>query len=83
MKFPADSSCKKNLLLCDKYEYDELTLFEVFRLKIHLIICKPCRTYSEKNHQLTDAVKTAKIQTLGEDEKISLKNRLKKEMNNS
>lgn len=76
----SESACKKAKQLSDKKQYQEVSIIQIFRLRIHLFRCRNCRSYDKKNGRLTEMIEIAKIKVLGPDEKISMKRRLQKEM---
>lgn len=75
--------CNEATRVCDKSQYEEASFFEKFLLVIHLFFCKICRGYSSRNGKLSEAIKSAEIKTLREDEKQVLKERLSREINKS
>lgn len=79
MKFRC--KCKETTHQCDKHQYKELRFFEMIMMKIHLVLCKPCRVYSKRNNRLTRTIYSADLRVIPEDEKIKLKNKLKAEIN--
>lgn len=73
--------CDEATLVCDKSQYEEAGFFDKFLLIIHLLFCKICREYSSRNVKLSEAIKSAEIKTLREEEKQVLKERLGREIN--
>jgi predicted anti-sigma-YlaC factor YlaD len=72
--------CGETAEVCDKCQYEEASLFEKIRMKLHLIMCKCCRNYSANNNKLTNSIKTADIKTFSTKEKEFLKAKLEQEM---
>ncbi len=48
--------CDEANHVCDKTQYKEASLWEKIKLNIHLIYCRACRKYTNKNTQLTKLV---------------------------
>ena len=48
--------CEEANHVCDKTQYKEATLWEKIKLNIHLLYCKACRKYTQKNTRLTKLV---------------------------
>lgn len=69
-------SCDKAKLICDKAQYNEASFFDKIKLKIHLFICKTCPGHSKQNSQLTDLCGKAKLQSLSENDKEVMKQKL-------
>ncbi len=46
-------TCDEATSICDKNQYGEASLSEKFKLNIHLLLCKHCRTYSMQNNYIT------------------------------
>lgn len=70
------SSCKKTEVICTKIQYREATIIERIRIKVHLWMCRTCRNYSKKNHQLTLLCKEADFKTLPVADKEKMKRNL-------
>lgn len=70
------SSCKKTEVICTKIQYREATIIERIRIKVHLWMCRTCRSYSKKNHQLTLLCKEADFKTLPVADKEKMKRNL-------
>jgi len=64
--------CEEAAYVCDKNQYREAGFFEKLLLKLHLLRCKLCRSYSKNNGKLTHTVKSANIKTLAHVEKQRL-----------
>jgi len=74
--------CNEAARVCDKCQYDEAGIFEKLILKIHLRMCKICRTYSAHNEKLTKTIESANLKSLCEEDKALLKKRLRQEIKN-
>lgn len=72
--------CDETAHVCDKSQYNEATRFENFKLKIHIVLCKCCRSYCTNNYKLTQSIRSANIETLPLNKKELLKSKLDNEM---
>lgn len=70
-------TCKDVEILCTKAQYNEATLLEKIQLKLHMLICKTCKTFVKKNTKLTSLCSQAKIKTLPVEEKEKMKQTLR------
>ncbi|TXK75527.1 hypothetical protein [Mesonia sp. K4-1] len=77
------SLCEKYGVFCDKCQYNEASIWEKLKLKFHLFMCGECRKYSQKNTQLSEVIKNAKLSNLTPEEQESFKILLQKQMQNS
>jgi hypothetical protein len=73
-KIPA--SCLKVAEFSDKQQYTEATFWEKLRVRIHILRCKHCYTYHDKNEQLTALIKKHKFKLLSRSEKEDIKAKL-------
>lgn len=73
-------SCEKAALICDKAQYKEASFFEKIKLKFHLLICKVCTAHVKKNTQLTTLCTKAKLNSLSEKDKATMKENLETEI---
>lgn len=73
-------SCEKAAKICNKKQYKEATFLEKISLYIHLAICKTCPKFSRKNTQFTSLCEKAHLQSLTENEKVEMKQKLQKEV---
>ncbi len=46
-------SCDKATTICNKSQYKEASIWELFKLNIHTLMCKTCGRYSKQNKTLT------------------------------
>jgi len=72
--------CEKAALTCDKSQYKEASLWEKFKLNIHLIYCKACRNYSSNNGKLTKLIHNPEVDCLKDCEKDQLQDKFQKEL---
>jgi len=68
--------CEKAAFICNKAQYGEATFIEKMKLQFHLLICKTCSVFSKQNADLTSLCEKAKLQSLSEQEKIMMKEKL-------
>jgi predicted anti-sigma-YlaC factor YlaD len=73
-------SCNEANHNCDKSQYNEATLWEKFKLNIHLIYCRACRKYSKNNSKLTKMMNNSELEYLKSSEKDTLKRNFKEEL---
>ncbi len=69
-------SCDEAAVICSKTQYREAGLWEGLQLRMHLLICKSCASFSRNNKQLSNLCDQAVIKTLTTEEKSRLKERL-------
>lgn len=72
--------CENANHVCDKNQYKEASFLERVKLIIHLIYCRACRKYSNRNNKLTDAIKISDLKTVSKEDKTVLRERLHQEM---
>lgn len=73
-------SCNEANHSCDKSQYNEATLWEKFKLNIHLIYCRICRKYSKNNSKLTQVINNSELEYLKTSEKDALKRNFEEEL---
>lgn len=73
-------NCHEGKMLCDKNQYKEASLWEKIKLNFYLIVCSECRAYTSNNNKLTKAMKNPKVESVSQDEKNALKERLAREL---
>lgn len=79
-EYNAKSLCKKTTRYCDQSQYETIGLWNFLKMKIHLLLCVPCRAYSKKNSALTESIKKSNIRSLKADEIREIKQRLDQEI---
>lgn len=72
-------SCDKAALICNKTQYREASFLEILKLRYHLFRCERCSKATKQNTNLTSLCERAKLHSLSEDEKLQMKEQLKKE----
>ncbi|RAJ10190.1 hypothetical protein LV92_02938 [Arenibacter echinorum] len=70
-------SCKDVEIICTKVQYKEASFLEKIKIKLHVLFCKTCKTFSKKNTELTSLCSQANIKTLPIEEKEKMKTKLK------
>lgn len=73
--------CDEVAHVCDKNQYNEAGFGDKLMMKVHLLMCKLCRGYSNRNQKLTKTLNSANLKTLNSEEKEFLKTRLQQEVN--
>lgn len=68
--------CEKAATICNKTQYREATFIEKMKLQFHLLMCKTCASFSKKNSEFTSLCEKANLQTLSEQEKNEMKEKL-------
>lgn len=71
------SNCKEVEIICTKIQYREATFKEKIQIRVHLWMCRTCRTFSKKNSKLSVLCKDANFRTLP----VADKERMKKNLN--
>jgi len=62
-------SCEKAAVICNKAQYDEASVLDKIKLKLHTFICKTCAKHSKNNAKLTSLCNKASINFLTDEEK--------------
>lgn len=71
-------SCEEAKTICNKKQYKEASFPELFRLAMHLFVCKACAGFSRKNKQLTVLCDQADLKSLSEERKETMRQVLNK-----
>ena len=72
-------SCDEATDICNKSQYNEATLWDIAKLKLHLLICRVCRQFSSKNTKLTKLCRDSELHALSQQEKEHMKAKLQEE----
>ncbi len=72
-------SCEKAAIICNKAQYNEATFMEKMKLRFHLLMCRTCSKFTKKNTEFTTLCEKANLQSLGEEEKLKMKEQLQRE----
>ncbi|WP_394970257.1 hypothetical protein [uncultured Croceitalea sp.] len=73
-------SCDKAAEICTKSQYSEASWWQILKLKLHISYCKTCANFSAKNTKFSSLCEAAKLSSLDESDKESMKEALKKEL---
>ena len=71
-------SCEKAAVICNKAQYNEASLMDKLKLKLHIFLCKTCAGFTKKNTHFTSLCNKANLKSLSEQEKLKLKEKLSK-----
>ena len=66
-------SCEQASHICNKSQYKEAGFWEILRLRLHILTCKACASFTKKNTALTSLCERAGLNTLSEADKESMK----------
>jgi hypothetical protein len=69
-------TCQQAAIICNKTQYREASIFEILKLRLHILLCKACHKYVKRNTKLSELCKKAQLQALSDSEKESIKKRL-------
>lgn len=70
-------SCDEAALICNKSQYHEASVSEKVKLKLHILFCSTCKTFSKKNKQLSNLFEKARLYVLSDAAKEDLKKKLR------
>jgi len=73
-------NCEQAAHICDKSQYNEASLWEIIKLKLHHAYCKACLKHSQMNSKLTELCSRSKIHVLDEHIKNTMKKDLEKQL---
>jgi len=73
-------SCDEAALICNKSQYHEASLSEKLKLKLHILFCSTCTSFSKKNKQLSNLFRRAQLYVLSEAEKKELREKINKRL---
>jgi len=73
-------TCEEASNICDKSQYQEAGWWEILKLRLHLLYCKACRTYSKNNSELTSMCDRAGLNMLSKDDKEQMKRDIEKKL---
>ncbi len=74
--------CSEAAFCCDKAQYKEASVADKLKMLLHLIYCKKCKKYSEKNTKLTELINQSEIKTCTEEEKKAWREKIENEITN-
>jgi hypothetical protein len=70
-------SCEKAATICNKAQYREATLFEILKLKFHVLLCRTCAKFTKQNTEFTSLCEKANLKSLSEQDKLKMKQKLR------
>lgn len=76
-------SCEEAYHICDKAQYGDATLIEKIKLNLRYLWCRFTKSYVKRNKKLTHAIKTAKVQSLHQNERQQLLERFNQQLKNN
>ncbi len=68
--------CAEAANICDRSEYEESSLREKLKLRLHLFFCKNCKKYQERNRRLTQLLKKSGLQSCSATEKDNFRKKM-------
>jgi|TARA_R110002051_G_scaffold88673_2_gene156239 hypothetical protein len=72
--------CHEAEHVCDKNQYKEAGFWEKVILTLHMAYCRACRKYTVKNSKLTKAMQNPKVQSVSQEEKEAMKEKLAQQL---
>ncbi len=73
-------SCDEAALICNKSQYQEASLLEKLKLRLHMLFCSTCSSFSKRNKQLSNLFNRARLHSLSDSAKEQLKKRIQNEL---
>ncbi|NAY92884.1 hypothetical protein GTQ34_13255 [Muricauda sp. JGD-17] len=73
-------SCDEAAHICTRSQYKEASLWEILKLRLHILYCRACAKFSKQNKTLTSLCDRADMQVLSENDKKSMKKDLEKHL---
>lgn len=70
-------SCDEAALICNKSQYREASLLEKLQLKLHILFCSTCSSFSKRNKQLSEMFGRTKLHVLSDSTKKQLKQQIR------
>ncbi len=74
------SVCQKSCYICDQSQYEEAKIVDKLKLKIHLLLCKSCREYNQKNTQLSKLIEKSDVKCMCSKKKKNLQKLIDSEL---
>ena len=71
--------CSEAADCCNKSQYEEANFLDKAKLMLHLVFCKTCREFSDRNSRLTQLLNRSKIETCSQAKKEQWRQEIKKE----
>ncbi|GGD54970.1 hypothetical protein [Muriicola marianensis] len=73
-------SCDEAALICNKSQYEEASLLEKFKLKLHILFCSTCSSFSKRNKQLSQMFGKTELHVLSDSSKKQLKQEIRERL---
>ncbi|MGW9687269.1 hypothetical protein [Flagellimonas sp. 2504JD1-5] len=73
-------TCEEASDICNKSQYKEASLWQIVKLKLHILMCKTCARFTKQNTTLTSLCDRAGLNVLSESEKETMKKDLEKHL---
>ncbi|TXN34752.1 hypothetical protein FVB32_09110 [Flagellimonas hymeniacidonis] len=73
-------SCEEASNICNRSQYKEAGSWELFKLRVHILMCRTCAKFTKQNTMLTSLCDRANLNTLSESDKESMRKDLKKHL---
>ncbi len=71
-------SCDEAALICSKSQYHEASFTEKLKLRLHMLFCNTCSTFSKRNRQLSELFGKARLHVLSDTAKQELRQQIQK-----
>jgi len=69
-------TCEEAQIICHKTQYKDASFWETLKLRFHILVCKACASFSQKNTRLTALCETASLHSLSDKDKVRIKRKL-------
>ncbi len=69
-------SCDEAKIICHKTQYNDASFWETLKLRLHLLVCNTCASFSKMNSRLTKLCEEASIRNLSDRDKLRMKKKL-------
>ncbi|MEN8788621.1 MAG: hypothetical protein ABF293_13855 [Flavobacteriaceae bacterium] len=73
-------TCDEARIICHKTQYKDASVWEILKLKFHLLVCNACASFSRKNTKLTTLCEEAALRNLSDKDKFRMKKILEEEI---
>ncbi len=73
-------SCDEAALICNKSQYHEASLMEKLKLRLHVLFCSTCSSFTRRNKQLSQLFRKAGLHFLSDSAKEQIRQKIQKEL---
>ncbi|MEX0313053.1 MAG: hypothetical protein AB3N18_02670 [Allomuricauda sp.] len=73
-------TCEEASEICNKSQYKEASLWQIIKLRWHILMCKTCAKFTKQNTALTSLCNRAGLNVLSESDKEDMKKDLEKHL---